>query len=155
MVGATDHRSFVVVAPGVDMMFKAGSFEIRRLMIVQVPQSNFEDRRSDAILDIGSREQNLSTGLKIKRLSPPIISRCNPANSDFVRVHLSATDYKKHPAVDRQQCTKSAHLRFGNKAVIAYQRKLGLIADHTQLLTLARENKTWLQDAKNKHVFVK
>ena len=49
-------------------MFKAGSFEIRRLITVQVPQSNLEDRRSDAILDIGSREQNLSTGLKNKRL---------------------------------------------------------------------------------------
>ena len=74
--------SFVIVAPGVDMMFKAGSFEIRRLMIVQVPQSYLPDRRSDAIFDIGSREQNLSTGLK-KRTFSHIISRSNLTNSDF------------------------------------------------------------------------
>ena len=67
MVGASFVRSFVVVAPGVDMMFKAGSFEIRRLISVQVPQSNLNEGRSDAILHIRSREQNLSTRLKIRR----------------------------------------------------------------------------------------
>ena len=64
--------SFVVVAPGVDRIFKAGSFEIQRLITVHVPQNNLEDRRSDAILDIGSREQNLLTGLKNKRLLPQL-----------------------------------------------------------------------------------
>ena len=71
-----------VVASGVNVMFKAGSFEIRRLITVQVPQSYLTNRRSDAIFDIGSREQNLSTGLK-KRTFSHIISRSNLTNSDF------------------------------------------------------------------------
>ena len=157
---------FVVVAPGVDMMFKAGSFQIRRLITVQVPR--FGDwllcRYHKAILRIANRTQFWTLGRESK-----IYLQDSKTNvfSNHLSIQPDKFDFSRGSTC-QQLTIKNIRQLTGNNVqsrltwdsakrsyLIAYQKKLGLIADHAQLLTLARENKTCLQDVQNKHVFVK